>query len=227
MIRPSARLACVLVAALSLNLSAQGQGMPPEAREEIQSLFAGHARITRNVVETPEGYTATTESDDPALARILQSHVQRMEARLKDGLMVRRWDPAFAEYVEHYDEMTHAMTPTEKGMKITVTGRNPTAIAVARNHAKVVSGFVTDGDAAHHRKHPAVADAAPAVKPAEEKAAEVKPESTAKPVAACGAGCAGNCGKGGGCGKEKGAGCGNGCGGKKANGPGPAHDHQE
>ena len=48
MIRPAARLACVLAAALSLTLTAQGQGMPAEAREEIQSLFAGHARITES-----------------------------------------------------------------------------------------------------------------------------------------------------------------------------------
>jgi hypothetical protein len=220
MIHPVTRLA-LIAAAFTLTLRAPAQGLPAEAREEIQSLFAGHARITRNVVETPEGYTATTESEDPALARILQSHVKRMETRLKDGLMVRRWDPAFAEYVEHYDEMTHTITPTEKGLKITVTGRNPKAIAVARNHAKVVSGFVTDGDAAHHRQHPAVGDAVPAVKPGEEKATDVKPEVSAKPAAACGAGCAGNCGKEGGCGKDKGAGCGKGCGKGKTKEPDP------
>jgi hypothetical protein len=215
MIHPVTRLALITAVAFTLTLRAPAQGLPAEAREEIQSLFAGHARITRHVVETPDGYTATTESDDPALARILQSHVQRMEARLKDGLKVRRWDPAFAEYVEHYDEMTHAITATGKGLKITVTGRNPTAIAVARNHAKVVSGFVTDGDAAHHRQHPAVANAVPVAKPVEERTTAGKPEGAASPSPACGSGCAGHCGKEAGCGKEK------------AKAPAPAPDHKE
>jgi hypothetical protein len=132
------------------------QGMPPEAQEKIHHLFDNHAKVKRTVTVTETGYTALTESDDPATAAALKTHVKQMSARLKSGLMVRRWDPAFAEYVTNYDEMEHRYEPTEKGMKATVKGKTPLAIKVAQNHAKAVSDFAAHGWEAHDRKHPAV-----------------------------------------------------------------------
>jgi len=132
------------------------QGMPPEAREKIHHLFDNHAKIKRTVALTETGYTALTESEDPATVEMLKAHVKQMGARLKSGLMVRRWDPAFAEYVGHYDEMEHRYEPTQKGMKATVTGKTPLAIQVAQNHAKAVSDFAAHGWEAHDRAHPAV-----------------------------------------------------------------------
>jgi hypothetical protein len=134
----------------------RAQGMPPEAREKIHHLFDNHGKIKRTVTVTDTGYTALTESDDPATAAALKAHVKQMSARLKSGLMVRRWDPAFAEYVTHYDEMEHRYEATEKGMKATVNGKTPLAIKVAQNHAKAVSDFAANGWEAHDCQHPAI-----------------------------------------------------------------------
>ena len=132
------------------------RGMPPEARNQIHTLFQGHSKIRRTVSETKEGYVALTESDDPKVASALKKHVKQMRDRLDSGLRVRRWDPAFEEYVKHYHHMTHEFEETRKGVRITVKGTTSVASQVARNHAKVITAFVTHGWAEHDRKHAAV-----------------------------------------------------------------------
>lgn len=137
----------------------QGRGsaggpLPPEAQEQIRALFSNHDKIRREVTETELGYTATTESNDPAVAAALKKHVRQMEDRLKQGLMVRRWDPAFEEYASHYKDMDTEFEKTEKGVRMTVKGRTPEAARVARNHAKVVSAFVAKGMDEHDVRHP-------------------------------------------------------------------------
>ena len=130
-----------------------GRGLPPEAREQIQVLFESHDRIRREVSLRPDGYTATTESDDPKVAAALKSHTRQMGLRLESGLSVRRWDPAFAEYCDHYGELKHEFTATEKGVSMIVTGTNPRAIKIAQNHAKVVSAFALNGWSEHGKEH--------------------------------------------------------------------------
>lgn len=137
---------------------AQAQGMPRAARDTIHTLFNNHEKVTRTVEQTEKGYIATTESDDPKVAAALREHVKQMSSRLESGLMVRRWDPAFAEYVEHYGDIKHRFERTKKGVRMTVTGKTPAAIQVARNHAAVISDFVNDGWQAHDRSHPAVTE---------------------------------------------------------------------
>ena len=149
--------ALLIAAGLSLTSLAQpeGRGMPPEARRAIHTLFNNHEQIAREVTLTDDGYTATTTSTNPVVAAALKKHVGQMAGRLKSGLMVRRWDPAFAEYVAHYDDMVHKLEPTADGMRATVTGKNANAIKVAQNHAKVIADFAANGWEGHDRSHPA------------------------------------------------------------------------
>ena len=156
----------------------QAQGMPPENRKNIHALFSNHDKVTRTVEKTDKGYVATTESDDPQVVAALREHVKQMSSRLESGLMVRRWDPAFAEYVAHYQDIKHKFEKTKKGVRMTVTGKTPEAVKVAQNHAAVISEFVKDGWSAHDRNHPAVA--------------ETK-EPTAAPPGCCAKGKAGSC----------------------------------
>lgn len=133
-----------------------GRGMPPEAREQIYTLFENHTSIRRELKLTADGYTALTESEDPKVAAALKKHVGQMQARLGEGLSVRRWDPAFAEYCGHYSEMEHQFTPTDKGVRMTVKGRTANAAKIAQNHAKVVSAFAAHGWSEHDKKHSTV-----------------------------------------------------------------------
>jgi uncharacterized protein len=133
-----------------------GRGMPAEAREQIHTLLDHHAMIRRDLKLTSDGYMATTESDAPKVAAALKKHVKQMEERLASGLSVRRWDPAFAEYCDHYAEMEHVFTTTDKGVRMTVKGRTANSARIAQNHAKVVSAFAAHGWSEHDRKHDAV-----------------------------------------------------------------------
>jgi hypothetical protein len=151
----TAILLCTAALFAASTSRSHAQGMPPEAREKIHHLFDHHMKLKRTVTVTDTGYTALTESNDAATAAALKAHVKQMSARLKSGLMVRRWDPAFAEYVEHYDEMEHRYEPTDKGMKATVTGKTALGIKIAQNHAKAVSDFAAHGWEAHDRTHAA------------------------------------------------------------------------
>jgi hypothetical protein len=154
-------------------LSTEAQGMPPEARRNIHRLFDGHEGLRREVTTIPDGYVALTESDSPELATALKAHVAQMEERLGKGLPVRLHDPAFAEYVKHRKDITHKVEATGKGLKVTVRGKTPEAVEVARNHAKVVTDFASHGWEAHDRDHPAALKptrAPAAVQPLEELA---------------------------------------------------------
>ncbi|MCB1127443.1 MAG: hypothetical protein KDM81_13190 [Verrucomicrobiae bacterium] len=151
-------LAVIIAFTLLAPGPAGAQGMSAEERSSIHTLLNGHAELTREVRLTPEGYVAITETDNPALAKVLQEHVGQMEQRLGSGRMVRRWDPAFAEFIPHYPDINHRIEKTAKGLKVTVTGRTPEAVKVARNHARVVSDFVKTGWEGHDRLHPAVLD---------------------------------------------------------------------
>ncbi len=176
--------------------SLSAQGMPPEARKNIHQLFNQHEKVTRSVTLTPTGYVALTESKDPQVAATLVEHVGQMEARMKSGMMVRRHDPAFVEFAQHYDDMTHVIEATKSGLKVTVTGKTPAAIRVARNHAAVVTDFAAHGWEAHDRNHPAVLTGdsqAGAVR--ETPAAKVSPAATKQSGACCESG--GACCKGG------------------------------
>ncbi|MBX3733281.1 MAG: hypothetical protein KF791_11880 [Verrucomicrobiae bacterium] len=159
-------LAGVLAASAACATIATAQGMPPEARGNIHLLLNEHEAVTRTVTMTRDGYVALTESDNPKVAAALREHVRQMEERLKSGLMVRRHDPAFVEFAEHFDEIRHVMEPTGKGLKMMVTGTTPAAVKVAQNHATVVTDFAANGWEAHDRDHAAVLPSAAGPAPA-------------------------------------------------------------
>jgi hypothetical protein len=151
----------VLMASVALSTSCAqqggGHGLPPEAKEQIHALFENHAKIRRDQKLTSDGYVSLTESDDPKVSAALKKHVGQMQERLESGLSVRRWDPAFAEYCDHYDEMDHQFTVTDKGVRMTVKGRTANAVKIAQNHARVISAFAAHGWSEHDKKHDPVA----------------------------------------------------------------------
>ena len=121
----------------------------------IHGLFDVHEKITRYVEDTEEGYRSVTTSDDPEVAKMLQKHVSQMEGRMMDGRMVRRWDPAYVEFVSHYDDVTIDITNLANGVSFVAVGKTEEAKKVLRNHAQIISKFVEKGWAEHDFAHPA------------------------------------------------------------------------
>lgn len=135
-----------------------GMGMSPEAHATIQGLFDSHAQFERKVELTADGYVSRTTSENPEMAKMVQSHVKQMESRLKQGLMVRRWDPAYDEFVRYYSQIDIKITPIEKGIQVVASGKTDEAKKVVRNHAGIVSRFVEYGWKEHDVAHPTAAD---------------------------------------------------------------------
>lgn len=186
----------VLATTMAAASMALGQGMPPEARENIHTLFNGHDKLQRELKLTDDGYEAMTQSKDEEIASALQKHVQQMQERLDSGLAARRWDPAFAEYRAYYDDIDFKVEKIEQGVKVVAHGKTPEAAKVARNHAKVINEFVNDGWDAHDRLHPAV------LAPAEGKGSTgirrgMGRQGRGQGRNGCGKGCQHGCGRGG------------------------------
>ena len=130
--------------------------MSEKMRENIHGLFDGHEKLHRKVEVTDTGYRSTTTSDDPAIVKMLQTHVREMKKRLKSGLMVRRWDPAYEEFANHYDDIDIEITDIENGISVVAKGTNEEARKVARNHAGIIGKFIEHGWSEHDNLHPAV-----------------------------------------------------------------------
>jgi hypothetical protein len=133
--------------------------LPDEQQELIRLLAAHHQEIQRTVETTESGYRSRTTSANPEVAAALIAHVRYMKRRMDSGGRVRNWDPAFREMAAYHDRMTVKVCELPDGLEVEVSGKDPSAVAVARNHARIVSGFVAEGRAAVERKHKPVIDA--------------------------------------------------------------------
>jgi hypothetical protein len=155
--------------------------LPAEQQEIIAEMAKRHRDFKRVVELTKDGYQATTTTTDKDLAAKLKAHLKYMAARLDSKAMVRRWDPAFVELVEYYDQLDSKITELDDGVRVVVIGKTADAVKVARNHAKIVTGFTQEGDKAVQREHkPALA--MPDAKAEDKKEpGEAKPEPGAVP----------------------------------------------
>lgn len=142
-----------------LLLSACASSSPaPDSLAHDKSVFTAlltdHESIHRTVTELPDGIEATTESDDPAVAARLVDHVTAMKSRLHDGRRVRQWDPLYIAIFDDADNVHLEITPTGKGVKVRETSTKPETIALIKQHAGVVTGYVDHGFEESARAHP-------------------------------------------------------------------------
>jgi hypothetical protein len=109
-------------------------------------LFMRHARIGRTVTELPNGIHAVTESDDPQTAALIRAHVGEMYRRLdRDRAFpypMSRSVPAMFAHSTHY---RRTLQTTPNGVAVTETAEDPAMVAIIREHAREISGFVRDG----------------------------------------------------------------------------------
>jgi hypothetical protein len=147
-------LAAILAGAVHSAAADSVRGpLPDTQRRHIQQMAAAHQEIDRTVELTPAGYQSTTTSQNAEIAASLRAHVRYMQARMQAGSMVRHWDPAFAEMVAHHRDIQVEVEELADGIAVTVAGLTPEAIAVAQNHARIISGFVDEGPVAVRRPH--------------------------------------------------------------------------
>ena len=132
--------------------------LPEEQRNIIHEMAAHHEEFERKVTMTAKGYTATTTTKNKDLAKKLQIHVAYMKKRMDSGAMVRRWDPAYAEMSEHYEDLEATIEKIEGGIRATINGKDERAIKIAQNHARIVTAFTRKGMEEVEKEHPATED---------------------------------------------------------------------
>ena len=120
----------------------------------IQQLFAVRGKIRRSVKNLPDGVETLTESDDPAVARLLQAHVAAMVNRVETGRGVRLRDPLFAALFANAGAVRIGVENTPNGVHVIEKGGNPLAVRLVQAHAAVVSLFLANGHTEAMQAHP-------------------------------------------------------------------------
>lgn len=157
-----ARITWALVLALGMSVAIAAQGGPPPGRgqmrggmmhdathdadmEVFRALIDHRESITRTVVKLADGIETVTESNDPDVATLIQTHVNAMYGRVKDGRPIHVRDPLFKAIFENHDKivMKHELTP--KGIKVVETSADPYVVKLVQAHADVLDLFIKNG----------------------------------------------------------------------------------
>lgn len=119
----------------------------------IHQLFDNHNQIRRTVEEIPGGIRAVTESDNPEIAALIQEHVSRMYQRIDNGQVfpMIRMSPTLPVMFRNANRYQRQLEITPKGIVVTETSQDRDMVAVIREHARDVNGFVEEGMPMMHR----------------------------------------------------------------------------
>ena len=118
----------------------------------IHTLLGNHDRITRKVTNLPNGIRTVTESDDPALAAQIKTHVAEMGRRVAagddPGLPIE--SDALHSIFRDKDKVRTSYETTDKGVAVVQTSDDAKTVAALQAHAAEVSELVRGGMAALH-----------------------------------------------------------------------------
>ncbi len=125
-----------------------GGGMMNVSQHDMSvymEMFNRHTEIRRNVELLSNGIRTTTESDDPAIAALLQEHVPRMWSHVDSGSEVRCMSDSLPTLFRSASKYRRTLQLTSKGVVVTETTGDPEVLVALHKHADEVSGFVREG----------------------------------------------------------------------------------
>ena len=136
-----------------------GRGMMGDAAHAVDmqlfhQLFEHRSEISRHVVARADGIETVTESTNPEVTRLLQTHVAAMLARVKEGRPIHQRDPLFVELFKNADRIEARHELTAGGVRVVETSKDPYVVKLIRAHAEVVSAFLANGRAEMMKNHP-------------------------------------------------------------------------
>jgi uncharacterized protein len=119
----------------------------------FQALIDHRHQIHRTVVKRADGVETVTESDDPQVTKLIQTHVNAMYGRVKEGRAIHLRDPLFKAIFENHDKivMAHEMTP--RGIKVVETSADPYTVRLIQAHADVLDLFIKNGRSEMMKNH--------------------------------------------------------------------------
>lgn len=115
--------------------------------QTIHQLFAEHDRIRRTVTNIPGGIRAVTESDDPQLSALIQSHVSRMYERVNQGQPIPMigMSSTLPDMVQAANQYQRKIQLTPKGISVAETTTDPKLEPIIRAHGLEVTQFIEHG----------------------------------------------------------------------------------
>ena len=109
----------------------------------IHTLFVNHDRIKRTVTNLADGIRAVTESDDPEIAALLETHVVDMVKRVgagdDPGLPIE--SDALHSIFRDKDKIRTSVETTANGVIVVQTSDDPETVAELQEHAAQVTDF--------------------------------------------------------------------------------------
>jgi hypothetical protein len=123
----------------------QGMGGNMADMQQIHTLLHAHQSIHRSVRNLPDGVESVTTSGDPRVAALIPEHVNAMYARMKEGRLIRGFDPLFVELFRHAGKIDIQVERLKDGVRVRETSRDPYAAKLIQAHAQAVNGFVRTG----------------------------------------------------------------------------------
>jgi hypothetical protein len=116
----------------------------------IHTMLVNHDRITRTVTNMPNGIRTVTESDDPALAEQIKTHVADMGTRVgagdDPGLPIE--SEALHSIFRNKDKIHTTYETTAKGIVVVQTSDDAQTVEALQSHAGEVTDLVHGGMAA-------------------------------------------------------------------------------
>lgn len=131
-----------------------GDGAHAADMQVFHQLFDRRAEITRRVLSREDGIETVTESTNPDVTRLLQTHVPSMLARVKEQRPIHQRDPLFAELFRYADRISAKYEATAGGVRVIETSADPYVVKLLQAHAEVVSAFIANGHAEMMKNHP-------------------------------------------------------------------------
>ena len=136
-----------------------GRGMMGDAAHAgdmqlFHQLFNHRTEIERQVIAREDGIETVTESKNPEVTRLLQTHVAAMLARVKEGRPIHQRDPLFVELFKNADRIEARYELTAGGVRVVETSRDVYVVKLLQAHAEVVSAFLANGMSEMMKNHP-------------------------------------------------------------------------
>jgi len=136
-----------------------GRGMMGDAAHAadmqlFHQLFEHRSEISRHVVARADGIETVTESTNPEVTRLLQTHVAAMLARVKEGRPIHQRDPLFVELFKNADRIEATYELTAGGVWVVETSKDAYVVKLLQAHAEVVSAFLANGMPEMMKNHP-------------------------------------------------------------------------
>ena len=131
-----------------------GDGAHAADMQLFHQLFQHRTEISRQVIAREDGIETVTESKNPEVTRLLQTHVASMLARVKEGRPIHQRDPLFVELFKHADHIAASYEPTAGGVRVIETSTDAYVVKLLHAHAEVVSAFLANGMPEMMKNHP-------------------------------------------------------------------------